>query len=331
MIILYLYNDLQAERYFKEQNEKSEIKRIGKAAALAVIGYVAVQSILSVPLTFQPIAELYFSNSVFQSVVTIFLSVFGMLIPFGMCGLYLEKKTETDVFKFDKPVSLPLVATATALGFFVCLAGNYVTSVFVEATGEAGVTLTAPEFATPSDLSGRIVYAIAIAVVPALVEEFAIRGAVMQPLRKYGDWFAIIASSIVFAVLHCNLIQAPFALIAGIGIGYAVCITESLWTGVIIHFCNNFYAVVTEFMIADIPDENMLNKVYYISLIVLYAVSIIGSAVFMIIKNKRTLRKPFTALTAGRKFAAFMLSVPMVIALLIMLYFTSQYIEISLF
>lgn len=304
---------------------------MGSIAALGVIGYVIVQSVMSLPLVFPTLGELYLNDPVFQSVVTIFLSVFSMLIPFGICGFYLENKTGTDVFKFDKPVSVPLMITAVPLGFFVCLASNYITGLFVEFMGGVGVTLTAPEFALPSDLAGRTVYAIAISVVPALVEEFAIRGAVMQPLRKYGDRFAIVASAIVFAVLHGNLIQAPFALIAGIGIGYAVCITESLWTGVIIHFCNNFYAVITEFMIADIPDEERLNRVYYIVLGVLYAVSIIGSVLFVIIRNKRTLSQPVTSLTGGKKMAAFMLSLPMIIALIIMLYLTAQYVKINMF
>ena len=88
-------------------------------------------------------------------------------------------------------------------------------------------------------IPGRIIYALSVAVVAPLVEEFAMRGVVMQPLKKYGRWFAIIASSLVFGVLHGNFIQAPFALIAGIGIGYAVCVTDSIWTGVLIHFCNN--------------------------------------------------------------------------------------------
>ena len=328
---MYSYNNLQAEMYFREQNEKKDIRMMGSIAALGVIGYVIVQTVLSIPLMFPSVYELYMSDPAFQSAATIFLSVFSMLIPFGLCGFYLEKKTGTEAFKFNKPVSAPLMVTAVFFGLFVCLAGNYVTSLFVEFMDGIGVTLTAPEFGLPSDIPGRIVYAVAIAVVPALVEEFAIRGAVMQPLRKYGDWFAIVASAIVFAVLHGNLIQAPFALIAGIGIGYAVCVTESLWTGVIIHFCNNFYAVATEFMIADITDEERLNKVYYITLGVLYAVSIIGSVFFVIIRKNRRLSRPVTVLTGARKMAAFMLSVPMIIALIIMLFLTAQYVEINIF
>ena len=66
----------------------------------------------------------------------------------------------------------------------------------------------------------------------------------MQPLRRYGDAFAVAASSVIFALMHGNLIQAPFALIAGVGLGYFVISTGSIWTGVVIHFLNNLFSVV---------------------------------------------------------------------------------------
>jgi len=49
--------------------------------------------------------------------------------------------------------------------------------------------------------------------------------------------------------------------------------------------------------------------------------------VFVILKNKRTVKKPMTTLTGRQKMKAFMLSVPMAIALIIMIYVTSQYVN----
>ena len=213
---------------------------------------------------------------------------------------------------------------AVPLGFFVCLAGNYISSIFVNIMSDIGFSLSSPDFDVPSDIPGRIVYLVSIAVVPALVEEFAIRGAVLQPLRRYGDKFAIIASAIIFAVLHGNLIQAPFALIAGIALGYAVCITNSIWTGVLIHFCNNLYSVIIEFLIEDIADEQLLNRIYIITMIALYAVSILGSVIFVIVKGKRKLMPSFTLISDGQKMKSFLINLPMVIAILIMLKITAQ-------
>ena len=130
-------------------------------------------------------------------------------------------------------------------------------------------------------------------------------------------------------MLHGNLIQAPFALIAGIGIGYAVCITNSVWTGVLIHFCNNLYSVIVEFMVADIENEDILNVVYIVTTVILYALSILGSVIFVYIKNKRKVLPSFTVLTEGRKMKAFIFTIPMIIALLIMLSITKDFVSIG--
>ena len=80
------------------------------------------------------------------------------------------------------------------------------------------------------------------------------RGVVMQPLRKYGDWFAILTSAFVFALMHGNLVQAPFAFIAGIGLGYAVIASGSLWTGILVHLLNNSISVIQTIAIAYLPE-----------------------------------------------------------------------------
>lgn len=327
VINLYSYDNSGYDRYIREENEKKNIKALGQIAGLCVIGYVLMQNIVSFLIFFTPLANLYETDPSVQSVVTIFYSVLSLLIPFGIAGYRLEKKTGTDVFRFDKPVSTKLMVGATALGFFVCLAGNYVTSMFVNLADFAGVSLTSPEYSVPEDFAGRLVYVLAVAAVPALVEEFAIRCTVLQPLRRYGDKFAILASAVVFAVLHGNLVQAPFALIAGIGIGYAVCITNSVWTGILIHFCNNFYAVMTEFMIADIADEKTLNIVYYALMAVLTVVSIAGSVWFVILRGKRRIMPSFTVMSEKMKMKTFVKTVPVIIGFLIMLYYTAQYVD----
>ena len=296
---------------------------------LGIIGYVIIQNLVSELIFSTSLGKLVESDPSFNCVVTIFLSILGLMIPFGIGGLVVKKRTGKRIWNFDRPVSIPLMLSAVPFGFFVCLAGNYATSWFVTLMDSSGVQLTAPDFAVPTDFAGRVIYAVTIAVVPPLVEEFAIRGAVMTPLRRYGDKFAILASSLFFAVLHGNLIQAPFALIAGIAIGYAVCITNSLWTGVLIHFANNFYSVLTEFMIEDIENAEVLDAVYSISTVTLCVVSVLGSVIFILLKNKRKLVPSFTALRGRSKMFAFIFNIPMIIAIGIMLAITALYVAIG--
>ncbi len=318
-----------SELYLREQDEKKGIKYIGKIAGLCIIGYVLIQNILSVLLFMGPLGAVYETDPDFQSVAAIFFSLAGILLPFGIGGHFVKKRTGVDIYNLGRPVDTKLMLAAVPFGFFICLAGNYVTGLFVNAMDEIGIHLTSPEYEVPSGFAGRLMYIVSIAVIPPLVEEFAIRGVIMQPLRKYGDKFAILASALVFAVLHGNLIQAPFALIAGIGIGYAVCITNSVWTGVLIHVANNLYSVILEFMIEGIPDEALLDKVYFITTFALYAVSIVGSVAFVIRRKRRRIMPSFSPLTERKKMFSFVWSVPMLIALAIMYGITKNFVELG--
>ena len=70
------------------------------------------------------------------------------------------------------------------------------------------------------------------------------RGVVLQSLRRYGERYALVVSSLIFALMHGNMTQAPFAFMLGLVIGRIVLETESMWTGILIHVINNSYAVL---------------------------------------------------------------------------------------
>ncbi len=320
------YNGFRSELFLKEEKERKNISYISKITGFCIIAYVALQNLLSVPFMFDPLNSIYNTSAIMQLAFSMILSVASILVPFIIGGKMIKKTTHLQTQEFNSPASIPLMLSASALGFFICLAGNYFSGIFLSFAERLGFELTSPDFAVPSDFFGRLVYVVAIAVAPALIEEFAFRGTIMQPLRRYGDRFAIIASAAAFAVLHGNLVQAPFAFIAGLGIGYAVCITNSLWTGILIHFINNLYSVIIAFMIEDIADENLLNIIYMIMNGALYVISILGAVIFVLLKEKRKLVPSFTVSNSFQKATAF-ITIPAVIAFIIMLYITKGYVS----
>lgn len=323
------YSDFMSQEiHYRSMLEKKELRYLGISAGLGIIGYVIVQNLMSLILIFIPsLHGLYNQVPMFQSAFNMILSMSSLLLPFAVCGAFAARRTKTKPFAFEKPENVPFAVTAVGFGVFVCLVGNYVTSVFVNLVGNAGIELSAPDFAVPEDAFSRIIYTLSVAVVPALVEEFAIRGAVMMPLRKYGDKFAVLASAVVFAVLHGNLIQAPFAFIAGLGLGYAVCATGSIWTGVVIHFINNLYSVAVEFMMQDISDPEKVNAAYLMLTAVMYVFSLLCSAAFVIVKGKNKTPKKFVALAPKKMWTAYLFNLPMIAALLMMLAITKEYVS----
>ncbi len=89
---------------------------------------------------------------------------------------------------------------------------------------------------------------ITTAILPAFAEEIAFRGVFMGVMRKYGDAFAILSSALVFGLMHGNTTQIVFAFTLGLIFGYLDCKANSIVPSVILHFANNFYAILRDGM-----------------------------------------------------------------------------------
>ena len=102
------------------------------------------------------------------------------------------------------------------------------------------------------------------AVVPAFVEEFLFRGMVLGNLLPYGRTTAIFGSALLFGIMHQNVGQFFYATAAGVVLGWIYVRTRSVWPGVLVHFCNNFYSVLQTPILQRLPEDtatDILNAV----------------------------------------------------------------------
>jgi len=93
---------------------------------------------------------------------------------------------------------------------------------------------------------------ITISVVPAICEEVMFRGYIQRSFGfKFKPHIAAIFTALFFALYHFN----PYGLIPlaiiGFYLGFAAYTSQSLVIPIIIHFLNNFFAVILYFIIGD--------------------------------------------------------------------------------
>jgi len=318
--------------FFAEKKaEKKRITKISCACSLAILGFLGLSFLLGMILraafpTFDSLLE----DSFFSEALNMLSSAVLIFTPFLVAYLALKRRKIAGELILGTPYDKKNFWLLIPIALMLCIAGSIATSYFAEFVNWAfGIEFKAPEdFSNYRSVSGVLISLLSTAVIPAFVEEFAIRGVVMQSLRRYGDWFAIIMSSLVFALMHGNMIQIPFAFIAGIGIGYAVIKTGSMWTGIIIHFINNAIAVFS--MVAyDGLSENGFAVFTGILYAVVFAIGILCLISFSK-RNPRLLtlsRGSCRVLTMGEKTGRFIFSVPMIIAIAVLCYETSLYIN----
>jgi membrane protease YdiL (CAAX protease family) len=111
-----------------------------------------------------------------------------------------------------------------------------------------GVSLGTPAYASPVGAPSTALYLVRIVLLPSVLEELFFRGVIMQSLRRFGDSFALVCSSVVFGLAHLNAAQGVSAFFIALAIGFFVLRTGSILTGVIIHFVNNALVVAAEFI-----------------------------------------------------------------------------------
>lgn len=332
--------------------EKFYIKRLSMLAGGAILLYILLSSVyvgifqgISTAVNtiggdtaenFNRVTE----SAQFMYLFEVLYSIFIVGGPFFVLGVFFQKKGLVGRIPMSKPLNAKYLPIVLLGGFGACLVGNIVTSyfdIFFEML--TGIELTMTEMPeTPKSVGGVLLFFLSTAVVPALVEEMALRGIIMQPLRRYGDWFAILCSALIFGLLHCNLVQIPFAIIAGVVIGYAVVVTESVWTGVLIHFMNNAFSVtvsiVTDFYGIDSWQYRVCDVLFYVLMIVGVVCAYFVYKKYSDKKMKKSplinqgkgfvcQPHPYSAKISNKTlFGAYMATVPMIAAIIMVCYET---------
>ncbi|MGN0571121.1 MAG: type II CAAX prenyl endopeptidase Rce1 family protein [Candidatus Fimenecus sp.] len=315
--------------FLQKKKETRTLHTMSMSHGLAVIGFTILAYVVSALLAMIPgFRSAYTGNSVFSEAVDAAFSLFIIFVPFFLNFLFQKKRGILKELPLGTPNDGKAAVLLVFIGVMCCVAGSYATSILTAMFESVfGVTFTMPESNVVYNSVPMVLLAVlGTAIVPAFVEEFAIRGTVMQPLRKYGDNFAIVMSALVFALMHGNMVQIPFAFIAGIAIGYAVTITGSMWVGIAIHFLNNFASVLMQVAVDNLPDKQ--ENIVILAILALILIAGIVSLIFYL-KNyvRAPLEKGGCLLQNGEKAKAYLCTVPMIFAAILLLIETAQYIE----
>jgi hypothetical protein len=139
---------------------------------------------------------------------------------------------------------------------------------------------------------------IAVALVPAVCEEFLFRGAVAANLLPFGRGVAVVGSSVLFALMHQNPYQMFYTLLVGLVIGYLYVKTGSILMCTVLHFCNNAISVLQQVCLTNLGGE--IGEICcYILAVSAYFLGAVGFVVYFIIE-RRNGRERFEGGSFGR-------------------------------
>ncbi len=217
------------------------------------------------------------TNNVFGLIINMLVYIFNFMIPF-LIIIAIRRYSVKELISFKRPkFSQVFYAFFISIGFsFVAsIATNY----FIAILESFGITVNdiMPQVNSGS-LSNSILYFVFMAILPPLVEEFAIRGVVLGSVKKHSKTFAVFFSALLFSLMHGTIQQIPYAFAGGLVMSYFVVKFDSIWIGVLVHFFNNALSVGMEFVPKVIKNEvisTSVSEVINLSLLLIGAITLI--------------------------------------------------------
>lgn len=279
----------QKTMYYKglRKKERNEIIAKGFALGGAIIAMLIIETIIVLALNAAGKYSLMETNATFANCFNIFAAhICGMAIPFTLMWLIMKKKATKPLIPAAK-LGFKKTFLWVGIGMLGCLAANYVTEFVIWVYDLFGYELTQPEFPQADSIIACIAVFFSTAIAPGLFEEYAFRCCSLSLLKKHGKAFSVVAVSIVFGLMHGNMIQFVFAFIVGLVLGYITLRTNSVLPAMVIHACNNGISVVQE-IVTYAAGEDASNYAGY-GLILAWLIAGVVALVYMLVKNKQEL------------------------------------------
>lgn len=200
-------------------------------------------------------------------------------------------------------------AAAVLFGAAACNLANYPANIIATLLESAGLSGSVPSYQVDSSPLACVMLVVSSCVVPALVEEFLFRGVILRSLMRFGTGFAIVASSLLFALMHGNISQIVFAFPLGLLFAYLIVRTGNLWITIAIHFINNLLSSLYLILAAvyGTAAADLYSIVFPIVLWVLGGLSL----VVLLVRTRGSffrLSPPRTLLDNSAKLSAFVLN-----------------------
>ena len=317
-----------------KKSDKKILRKIGFYSGLAILLYSVFAEIIG--LIIRLLARV-FPDILLLGYDTIGSSAFGILAtvfliggPFFLIHFILKKKNISGNLPFgttyNRKASISLVMFMFPIVIFSSVVINLI-SIIVQSM--LGVSFRSGfEGETTYGAAEVLLSVVGTAIIPGLIEEIMIRGIIMQPLRRFGDGFAIVCSALIFSLMHSNMVQIPYTFVSGLYFGYIAIATGSLWPTIVLHFLNNFTSVLGIAYASNLSEAGYLiaTAITYGTIIV---IGIIGGIWYFKMRYRVRLAQGVKTLRPHEKAFAMFGNIPMVIAIMLLIISTISSVEIK--
>lgn len=217
-------------------------------ASVALLIFTGLFTLASLVLTVFVMSVPELEKDYSFNMINIIVSQLCCMLPPVVIVCHIKKYDFLTVMRLRKGINFLQVLMLIGISFGLIYVANGINSIFLGIleifTGYAPSGSDLPIETLPQMIFAAFLYGL----LPAFCEEFFFRGLVMRAFERFSAFAAIVFSAAIFGIMHGNLQQVLFAAVIGVVLAIVVRQTDSLVPAMIIHFTNNFLAMVINFV-----------------------------------------------------------------------------------
>ncbi len=265
--------DQQALRKLMKYSIEWDAKKIGRAMlsnlAISVVFVWIAMLIIGMVLR-DPSRILseqgHYTTSIIMAFNTLLTMLVANTLPFMRCAKQIQVNSKA-LFK-----KVTITKREMMIGFFAALGLNAIgTTIYLALDWGLGYfnrSLKINEIFSFDRLGiDTIIWGICVIIIAPITEEYVFRGVLLSGLKRYGERFAIITTSILFGLIHGNLYQGISVTLFAMVLAYITIKKESILPAIGLHIANNLFSVVMSILITNTREVGeVINGISWIAL-----------------------------------------------------------------
>ncbi len=248
--------------FITKKETSTQLNFLGLSLVIFIISQMVLDYIRLMPIDTYTI---YFNRFDFTTIMMMILAAATLIfsfVPFSLNSILLKLNVST-LFTTNKgEKNLFIKALIFCIGFQ--LIATFIASNFLFFSKIESIKYPfLGNFSNTALIFQNLIYYFVIVVIRSVCEEFIFRGVLLKSLANYGNTFAIVASSLLFAFSQPTLVQAIPAFFIGIVLATTTFLGQSLFTTINVHI-----GVSTFFFIIEIIPKKYF---FLISILIIIA------------------------------------------------------------
>lgn len=191
-----------------------------------------------------------------QETVNLMVNVFFYL-PFMLApiAIWAANRDGSSAALRLGPISLGVMLRVVVIALLSLMIVQNISVLWMIVCQKLGLNVFTEGYARPANVSELTLSVISAAVIAPLGEEFLFRGVMLSAWERRGERKAVIATAILFAMLHGSLLGLPGELFGGIMLGLLVLWTDSIYAGLAFHSVYNAFGAMLNYVSSAAPAD----------------------------------------------------------------------------